>query len=587
MLSEIIKNELNTISTSPGVYLMFDEKDEIIYIGKAKNLKNRVSQYFLRSQSGKVQAMVSHVHHFKTILTKTEKEAFILEMNLIQTHYPRYNILLKDDKHYPYIALKRKDDPILKISRDTKNKNYYYFGPFPTSTYAYNIIKLLNKLYPLRKCKNIPSSPCLYYHLGNCLAPCINKVNNEEYIALFNKIKDFLIGKDDSLKKEIKEKMLLASENLEFEKAKEYKDLLDSIAHINERQEAEIKDKSDKDIFSYSTRDGYVSLAILLYRKGKLLGKDVFVVPSFGEIEEQILSLIEQYYSNHDFPKYVVANIKDINSLEDIFEFKTLSPTKGENLELIDICNTNARQGLDEHFMSARLSDDNLSLLEELASLLSIDIPLSIELFDNSHLQGYYPVGAMVHFQNGEPLKKMYRKYNIESNDGNDDYASMREVIYRRYSRLKEENNLNVNLILTDGGLGQVHAAIESIEKLELNIPVFGLYKNDKHQTSGLIDKDGNIYPISNKSKLFFLLMRMQDEVHRFAISFHKEKRNKGMNKSIYDDIKGIGSKRKELLKKKFPTLDSLKTATEEELSQFLPKEIVKELLNKIKNLDY
>ena len=585
MISELIKSELNTIPTKPGVYLMFDDKDNIIYIGKAKNLKNRVSQYFLRSQSGKVLAMVSHVHHYKTIITKTEKEAFILEMNLIQTHYPRYNILLRDDKHYPYIALRKDNDPYLKISRDTKNKNYYYFGPFPTSTYAYNVIKLLNKIYPLRKCKNIPSSPCLYYHLGNCLAPCINKINKEEYQNLYLKIKDFLSGKDDSLKKEIKEKMIKASDNLEFEKAKEYKELLDSISHINEKQEVEIKNKTSKDVFAYSTREGYISLAILLYRKGKLLGKDVFVVPSFGDEEEQAISLIEQYYSNHELPNTVVANIKDIESLKEIFDVNVISASKGENIDLISIATTNARQGLDEHFMSARLSDDNLALLEELGSLLSIDIPLRIELFDNSHLQGYYPVGAMVHFQNGEPLKKMYRKYNITSNIGNDDYTSMKEVIYRRYSRAKEENNLNCDLILTDGGLGQVHAAKESLDALELNIPVYGLFKNDKHQTSGLIDKDGNVYPISNKSKLFFLLMRMQDEVHRFAISFHKEKRSKGMNKSIYDEIKGIGEKRKEILKKNYPTLDDLKSATVEELSQFLPKDVAISLKEKIENL--
>ena len=586
MMNDVVKNELNTIPTNPGVYLMYDENDEIIYIGKAKNLKNRVSQYFLRSQSGKVLAMVSRVHHYKTIITKTEKEAFILEMNLIQTHYPRYNILLRDDKHYPYIALKKKGDPILKISRDTKNKSYYYFGPFPTSTYAYNIIKLLNKLYPLRKCKNIPSSPCLYYHLGNCLAPCINKIKEEDYSEMYLKIKDFLSGKDDTVKKEIKDKMLAASDNLDFEKAKEYKELLDSINHITQRQDVEIKNKVDKDVFAYSTREGYVSLAILLYRKGKLLGKDVFVVQEFGDIEEQVLSLIEQYYLNHDLPKLIVANLKDLDSLKEIFDVDTISPTRGENLDLITIASTNARQGLDEHFMSARLSDDNLSLLEELGTLLGIKIPLAIELFDNSHLQGYYPVGAMVHFQNGEPLKKMYRKYNIESNEGNDDYTSMKEVVYRRYSRAKEENNLNCDLILTDGGLGQVHAALESINALELDIPVYGLYKNDKHQTNGLIDKDGNVYPISNKSKLFFLLMRMQDEVHRFAISFHKDKRNKGMNKSIYDEIKGIGNKRKEILKKNYPTLDDLKNASIEELSQILPSNVAIELKNKIKTLE-
>jgi excinuclease ABC subunit C len=588
MSSKIILSDLNSIPEKPGVYLMYDNTNTIIYIGKAKNLKKRVSQYFLRPQSGKVEAMVMNAYRYETIITRSEKEAFILEMNLIQTHYPRYNILLKDDKHYPYIALKKKNDPLLKIARKANDKNYYYFGPFPTSTYAYNIITLLNRIYPLRKCKNIPSSPCLYYHLGQCLAPCINKdINQKTYDDLYNNIKDFLNGKNEIVKKELKEKMLLASKQEDYENANEYKNLLDSINHINEKQDVESHHKIDQDVFAFSQREGYLSLAILIYRHGMLLGKDVFINPIFGDVNEECLSLISQYYHNKELPKQVVALIPHLKEeLLSLYNLKVIKPTRGTLMELIAVAQTNAIQGLNEHFMSARLDDDSLLLLEQLAKLLHIKTPYRIELFDNSHLQGSFPVGAMVCFINAKPNKKMYRKYHIEHEEKRDDYASMKEVVFRRYSRLKEENSSYPDLLLLDGGLGQVHSSIDALKELNINIPTFGLYKNDKHQTKGLIDKDGNIYELDSKSSLFFLLMRMQDEVHRYAISFHKSLRNKAMVKSIYDDIPGLGSKRIEILQKNYPSLDDLKKASLNELSQLLPVNVAQNLYSRIKNLE-
>ena len=585
-MTEKVRIAIPLIPRRPGCYLMKDKDDKVIYVGKAKNLYNRVSQYFLRPQVGKVHAMVTHVDHFETIITKTDKEAFLLEHNLIHTYYPRYNILLKDGKHYPYIALKKKNDPYLKIARNDKDKNYYYFGPFPTSSYAYKVIDLLNKIFPTRKCRNIPNTPCLYYHMGMCLGPCINKIDEKINDELFNNIKSFLEGHNDKVVKELKEKMLLASEAQEYEKAQDIKVTLDAIDHILDKQGVENKDHVSRDVFGFISRDGYLSIAILTYRRGILLGKESYIVEEFGDINEQIETLIYQYYDTHSKPSEILINSEQIaKDIEDVLEVKTNYVSKGNLVELIEMASLNARQSLDSHFMSARLSDDNNALLEDLGNRIGIPTPYRIELFDNSHIQGDSPVGAMVVFVNGEPLKKMYRKFNIEGKEKRDDYASMKEVMTRRYSRLKENNDSMPDLILTDGGLGQVHAGVEVIEELELSIPVYGLFKNDKHQTKGLIDKDGNVISLDDNKPLFFLLVRMLDEVHRFAISFHHQKRSKSFTKSILDDIEGLGSKRQQIIRDHYLDIDELKKATVEELSQYVPKEVAEKIVNKVKSI--
>ena len=582
-MTEKVKQAIPLLPKKPGCYLMKDKDDRVIYIGKAKNLYNRVSQYFLRPQVGKVAAMVSHVDHFETIITKTDKESFILEMNLVHQYYPRYNILLKDGKHYPYIALKKKNDPYLKIARNDKDKNYYYFGPFPTSSYAYEVINLLNKIFPTRKCRNIPNSPCLYYHLNMCLGPCINRIDEETNDKLFNEIKSFLEGHNDKIANSLKEKMLDASEKQEYEKAKDIKDTLDAIKHILDKQGVENKDHISRDVFAYTSRDGYLSLAVLTYRRGLLLGKESFIVEEFGDTDEQISDLIMQYYESHSLPKEIlINNQKVIDNIKDVLDAEVISISKGKLIEVVEMANLNAKQSLDSHFMSARLEDNVKDLLEDLGHILSIKTPYRIELFDNSHIQGDSPVGAMVVFINGEPVRKMYRKYNIEGKEKRDDYASMKEVMKRRYSRLKENNDEMPDLILTDGGLGQVHAGKEIIDELKLNIPVFGLYKNDKHQTKGLIGPNKETYDLSNNKSLFFLLVRMQDEVHRFAISFHHQKRSKNYTKGILDDIEGLGPKRVELIRQHYNSIDELKNASIEELSQFLPTDVASRVFNKI-----
>ena len=574
-MNEIIKNSIPLLPKLPGVYLMYNQDNVVIYVGKAKNLYNRVSQYFLRPQCGKVFAMVNNVHHFETLITKTEKEAFILEMNLIHKYYPRYNILLKDGKHYPYIALKKKNDPQIKISHDEKDKNYYYFGPFPTSSYAYEVIRLLNKIFPTRKCKNIPNTPCLYFHMGNCLAPCINKIDESQINELIDNIKSFLNGNVDFIINPIKQKMINYSNNQQYELANECKQTLLAIDHIVNKQNVENNDKTARDVFSYVTRENYLSLAVLTYRNGLLLGKNCFIVEQFGEIEEQILDLILQYYQTHQLPKEIIINIPSIiDSIKDIYDgVNVYSITKGKLLESVDIASLNARQELDSHFMSARLTDDNLSLLNELGNLININTPYHIELFDNSHIQGDSAVGAMVAFVNGEPNKNMYRKYNLSDENKQDDYHSMQEIIKRRYTRLINEKQKLPDLILVDGGLTQIKAGNEILNSINANIPLFGLFKNDKHQTKGLMDKNGNIYEINNKN-LFFLLVRMQDEVHRFAINFHHQKRNKNYKISILDNIKGLGNKRKQILLEHYLSIDALKSASIEELSQLIPNEV-------------
>jgi excinuclease ABC subunit C len=583
-MSEKIRVLISNLKHSPGVYLMHDKDDNVIYVGKAKDLQKRVSQYFLRPQSGKVFKMVQNVDYFETIIVQNEKEALILEMNLIHKYYPRFNILLKDGSHYPYIAIKKKGDVTLTIKRNNKDKNYDYYGPFPNSGAAYKMVDLLNKVYPIRKCRNIPTSVCLYYHLGQCLAPCVNKIDEEVYDSLREKIKNFLNGNNQEEIRELKNKMLKASDELNFELAKEYKDLITSIEHINTSMSVESKDKTDRDIFAFSSRNGYSSIAFLIYRNGMLLGKESHVVEQFGNEEEQVVELITQLYERCPLPQEIIVNSEYVvNELQGYLDVSISSVSKGKLYDLIMSAKSNADNALDEYFLSSKLDTDKIALIEELGNLLHIKTPYHIELFDNSHLQGSSPVGAMVAYINGEAAKSLYRKFKIEHEESRDDFKSMEEVITRHYSRLKNENKKYPDLILVDGGLPQVNSATKALKDIEVDIPVFGLYKDDKHSTSGLIDIDGNTYPIENK-KLFFLLTRMQDEVHRFAISFHKEKRNKAMTVSIFDEVKGLGNKRRELLSKFYPDISSLKEATVEELAQILPQEVAKSLYNKLHN---
>lgn len=586
-MNEKVKIGIEMLPHQPGCYLMHNADGKIIYVGKAKDLFKRVSQYFMRPQSGKVFKMVMEVDYFETIVTKTEKEALLLELNLIKTHYPRYNILLKDGKSYPFIAIKKGQDPYLSILRHDKDKRFIYFGPFPNSGAAYDMVSLLNKLFPLRKCKTLPNSPCLYYHLNQCLGPCINKISQDTYDSLVDDIRGFLQGNNKKIRQELNEKMRIMSETLEFEKAQEYKTLIDAIDYVAAKQTVQRQDHTDKDVFAYSLRNGYLALNVMLYRRGMLLGQELFVVDEFNDIEEQISSMIVQFYTTHSLPKEVIISISTITEiLSDALNIKVSSPTKGAGFAQINDAQVNAIKGLDEHFMTARLDDNKLELLEELGKILSIKTPLHIELFDNSHHQGADPVGALVVFINGEKVKKMYRKFHITHEEKRDDFASMKEVSLRRYKRLLEGNEEFPDLILVDGGLIQISAIKSSLDELNISIPIAGLFKNSKHQTEGLLNAEGEVFPLANNSPLFYLLMRMQDEVHRYAISFHRNQHIKNYKKSILDDIPMLGDKRKQLLFNTYKDISELKKATPDELSQLLPRDLAQKVYNKLHLVD-
>lgn len=583
-MNELVKAKIDLLTTKPGVYLMKNAEGTIIYVGKAKSLIKRVKQYFTRPQEGKVLRMVREINDFDTIETTSEKEALLLELNLIRKYYPKFNILLKDGKSYPYIALKRKKDPFLKIAYHDKDKNFKYFGPYPNSKAVYSTIDLLNKLFPLRKCQTLHKEPCLYYHLGNCLGPCINKISDQEYNDLTSQITSFLNGDVSKIRAEVNKKMAICSENLEFEKALEYKNILYGIDEIKKKQSIMVGDHIDRDVIASSSREGYFSLCIMTYRKGILLGKNLFILELFDDLEEELINAVFQYYTNHNKPKEIIIANKEIaSSLTYLLESKVISPSRGSKKDMLLIALENAKKGLDEHFLTARLEDDSLSLLEELGRLLNIKTPFHIELFDNSHLQGSYPIGAMVVFINGNKTPSMYRKFNIRESMGDDDLKSMEEVISRRYSRLILENKEMPDLIIVDGGQNQINVALEVIDNLGLSIPVAGLYKNDHHHTSGLLF-DCNMYPIDPKSRLFLMLVRMQDEVHRYAISTHRKKRNKGLTSSFLDSIKGLGKKRLEALLKTFPTKEDLEKATLDELEVIVPKDIAIEIKNALEH---
>ena len=585
-MTDKVQHLLQTLPSKPGVYLMKNGSGTIIYVGKAKDLSKRVSQYFLRPQSGKVHAMVQNIETFETIITSNEKEALVLEMNLIHEHYPRYNIMLKEGSHYPYIALKKGKDPYLRIMRQNTDKKYHYFGPYPSSRSAYRMIALLNKIFPLRKCNVMPKAACLYFHIGQCLAPCIHDIAQDVYDDLAQKITTFLKGDVKAVQEDYQKKMEEAIDTLQFENARDYKTILDDIDHIVDAQRVEIHDLIDRDMIAFSEREGYVGLAIFVFRRGILLGKGSFVVERFGELDEQLEQLLGQYYRQKPLPQQILLNHSSLATLlKDTLGVDVIKVEKGNLFELLKLVQENAIQTLDDHFLTARLDDDKLTLLESLGLTLSIPTPYHIEMIDNSHLQGNQAVGALVVFINGEPIKKMYRTYHLSEQHRQDDPGAMKEVVTRRYSRLLKEKTKLPDLLIVDGGETQLQAASEALKALNVAIPVVGLFKNIKHQTKGLLNTDGEIFSLTDTPSVFFFLVRLQDEVHRFAIGFHRRLRTKAMTQSIFDGIKGLGPTRRVLLEKRYPTLDGLKMAPLEELQQFLPDEVALQLFEKLQSL--
>lgn len=571
---DYIKKKLSLLPMSPGCYLMKNTEGKVIYVGKARKLKNRVSSYFTGAHNYKTTKLVDHIWDFDYIVTGSEKEALLLEINLIKDYTPEYNIMFMDNTYYPYIELTDETHPRLKIVRKTKNKKNKYFGPYPDATAARNTFKLLNKLYPLRKCNHVPDKPCLYYSLHQCLGPCINEIDKSQYDEIRKELISFIHGNTKSKIDELTEKMMTASENLQFELAKEYRDLIRSIEYVTAKQNVQFGDYKDRDILGYYIDKGYISIQLFFMREGKLLYHDFNLEPVGEDFEEDLIRFLVTYYQTHPEPyELLIPQDVDQELLTEILSCHVLQPQRGDKKSLVEMANKNAKEALEKKFLLKEKTDEKtIQPIIELGKKLGIDTPHTIELYDNSNIQGAYAVAGMVVYKDGVPSKKDYRKYKIKTVEGPDDYASMKEVIYRRYYRLLMEQKEMADLIIVDGGLGQIKVAKEVIDSLNLSVHICGLSKDDKHSTAMLLNENGNQVPIDTKSPLFFLLTRMQDEVHRFAISFHRQVRSKSLFSSILDEVDGIGEARKKKLLNHFKSVKKMKEATLEELEEVIPK---------------
>lgn len=573
---EKIKDKLAILPDSPGCYLMKNQDGEIIYVGKAKKLKNRVRQYFVGAHDFKTTRLVSNIDDFEFIVTSSEKEALLLEINLIKKHTPPYNIMFMDDKTYPYIRLGKEAAPTLKVVRKT-DKKAEYFGPFPNSSAAYDAMKLLNRLYPLRKCARMPKKACLYYHMGQCLAPCEQDVDAEVYQKIRNDIRRFFKGDVKELLNELYEQMMKHAENLEFEKAQEYKELMDAVTHVTAKQQIDFKDQKDRDVFGYYVDKGYISIQGFFLRSGKLLERSFSLQPLYESENDAFESFIVQYYTNHPYPhEILIPKEYDCDALKEVLEGRIVQPERGDKLKLVEMVKMNAKKEHDQKFeLVKRKEDTRAEALRQLNYLLGAQIH-RIELFDNSHLQGSFNVSGMVVFVDGRASKKDYRMYRLDGYRS--DLDSMKEAIYRRYFRLLKDGGTYSDLLIVDGGYQQIEAAKEILDALEIDIMLCGLVKDEHHRTCALMDSDGERYAIDASSPLFFLLTQMQDEVHRFAISYHRRLRSKAMSKSILDEVEGIGEVRKKAIWNHFGSLRKLKAATLEEIESVVPKNVARSI---------
>ena len=589
-MNERIKNKLALLPNQPGCYLMKDKNGTIIYVGKAKILKNRVRSYFTGSHNTKTERLVSEIVDFEYIVTESNIEALLLEINLIKKNDPKYNIMLKDDKTYPFLKITNEKYPRLVITRKVLKDKAFYFGPYPDVGAANETKKILDRLFPLRKCKpSQTKEPCLYYHLGQCLCPYYFNVDPKVYTKIVDEVKGFLNGGHEKVESEIHQKMIQAAENMEFEKAAEYRDQIRAIETIMTRQKMTNTDLVDRDVFGYAIDKGWMCVQVFFVRQGKLIERDVSIFPFYNEAEEDFLTYIGQFYqeNEHFIPKEVlIPDTIDQLSVEALLDTKVLQPKRGEKKKLVELANKNAAVALNERFdLIARKQERTIGAVERLGNAMNIPTPTRIESFDNSNIMGTNPVAAMVVFIDGKPAKKEYRKYKIKTVKGPDDYASMREVIYRRYARVIREGLPLPDLILIDGGKGQVDVAKDVLEnQLGIDIPVAGMAKNEKHKTNELLfGSDLAVVPLERNSPEFFLLQRVQDEVHRFAITFHRQLRSKNSFASRLDEIEGLGPKRKKTLLKEFKSLKNITAATVEELQQIgLPKNVAQNVFDKL-----
>ena len=571
-MNNLIKSKLELLPTSPGCYIHKDKNGTIIYVGKAKNLRNRVRSYFRGSHDTKTEALVSEIVDFEFIVTESNIEALLLEINLIKENKPKYNIMLKDDKSYPFIKITNERYPRLIITRQVKKDGGLYFGPYPDVGAANEIKRLLDRIFPFRKCTNPPSKVCFYYHLGQCMAHTVCHKDEAYFKGMAQEVSDFLKGQDDKIIDELKVKMTTAAQNMEFERAAEYRDLIQAIGTLRTKQRVMAKDLQNRDVFGYYVDKGWMCVQVFFVRQGKLIERDVNLFPYYNDPDEDFLTYVGQFYQekSHLIPNEIlIPQDIDEEAVKALVDTKVLKPQRGEKKQLVNLAIKNARVSLEQKFnLLEKSMEKTQGAIENLGKLLQIPTPVRIESFDNSNIMGTSPVSAMVVFVNGKPSKKDYRKYKIKTVVGPDDYASMREVIRRRYSRVMRDGLTPPDLIVIDGGQGQVNIAKQVIQdELGLDIPIAGLQKNDKHQTHELLFGDPlQVIELSRTSQEFFLLQRIQDEVHRFAITFHRQLRSKNSFSSQLDGIEGLGPKRKQLLMKHFKSLTKIKEATVDEI---------------------
>ena len=571
-MNNLIKSKLELLPTSPGCYIHKDKNGTIIYVGKAKNLRNRVKSYFRGSHDTKTEALVSEIVDFEFIVTESNIEALLLEINLIKENKPKYNIMLKDDKSYPFIKITHERYPRLIITRQVKKDGGLYFGPYPDVGAANEIKRLLDRIFPFRKCTNPPSKVCFYYHIGQCMAHTICKKDEDYFKSMAQEVSDFLKGQDDKIINDLKGKMAAAAQTMEFERAAEYRDLIQAIGTLRTKQRVMAKDLQNRDVFGYYVDKGWMCVQVFFVRQGKLIERDVNLFPYYNDPDEDFLTYVGQFYQekSHLVPNEVlIPQDIDEEAVKALVDSKILKPQRGEKKQLVNLAIKNARVSLEQKFNLLEKSvEKTQGAIENLGRLLQIPTPVRIESFDNSNIMGTSPVSAMVVFVNGKPSKKDYRKYKIKTVVGPDDYASMREVIRRRYGRVQRDGLTPPDLIVIDGGQGQVNIAKQVIqEELGLDIPIAGLQKNDKHQTHELLFGDPlEVVELSRNSQEFFLLQRIQDEVHRFAITFHRQLRSKNSFSSQLDGIEGLGPKRKQNLMKHFKSLTKIKEASVDEI---------------------
>lgn len=579
----MLRDKLKLVPHLPGSYQMRDKDNRIIYVGKAKDLYNRVNSYFRGTVTGKTKKMVSEVVDFTYIVTTSELEAFITELNLIKEYEPKYNILLKDDKSYPYIEYISKPYPKLVVSRYLKIKkkdNKTIFGPFPNAYAARRIVKLINRLYPLKKCDGNPKKVCLYYHIGECLGYCTKNVNKDKLEKMENDILSFLRGNDKILKDKILEKIENYSNSLNYELAKELSEELNYINVVLDKQKVELHDFINRDVWGNYILNGHIGINILFIRNNKLIGSVNDIVTIKMDEKEELNYYIMNFYTKREVPKEVLVNENiDENILNELIQTNFVVPQKGVKKKLLEMANLNAKIYIENGIATINKKEEmSIHANNELKELLKLNNLHRIDAFDNSNLFGSYSVSGMVVFKDGRASKNDYRKYKV-SVEKNDDYNTMKEVIYRRYYKVLLDKLEVPDLIIVDGGINQINACKDVLGELNLNIKVCGLKKNDKHRTNELIDGDTyNVIELDKDSKVFHYLTRIQDEVHRYTITYHKTLRSKGSISSVLDLVSGIGNVRKKELIKKYGNLNNIKNASVEELSSIVPLEVAKEL---------